>query len=78
MIGALVVEYLSVYGLNFGDTASVINSTEFAIGQVMYAAHSFVQYLLIALIALIVTLLGSLYPAWVATQKEPIEALRAL
>ena len=66
LIGALVVEYLSIYGLNFGDTASVINSTEFAIGQVMYADHSFSQYLLIALVALVVTLLGSLYPAWVA------------
>lgn len=78
LIGSLVVEYLSVHGMNFGDTASVINSTEFAVGEVMYAAHSFGQYLVIALVALVVTLLGSLYPAWVATQKEPIEALRAL
>ncbi|MGC9349416.1 MAG: ABC transporter permease [Anaerolineae bacterium] len=78
LIGSLIVEYLSVVGIDIGAAASTIESTALAFGERMYAEHSVRDTIVVSVMAFAITLVGSLYPAWYASRMEPIEALRAL
>jgi ABC-type lipoprotein release transport system permease subunit len=78
LVGSLIVEYLSVVGIDIGAAASTIESTALAFGERMYAEHSLRDTVVVSVMAFVITLVGSLYPAWYASRMEPIEALRAL
>jgi len=78
LFGSLGVEYLSRVGIHVGDTAAFVSSSQMSIGEVIYAAHSVQDVIIVSITALVITLVGSQYPAWYASRMEPIEALRAL
>jgi ABC-type lipoprotein release transport system permease subunit len=75
-LGSLGVYYLATEGFHYGELASV-GGTEMALGTTMYAAFQWADTATLAIACLIIILLASLYPAWFATRKEPIDALRA-
>ena len=76
-LGSLGVYYLATEGFHYGEIASV-GGTEMALGETMYASFQWADTAVLAAACLIIILLASLYPAWFATRKEPIDALRAL
>jgi len=77
LLGSLGVYYLATKGIYLGDMANVA-SAEIAYGETMYAAFQWSDTAVLAVVCWIIMLLASLYPAWFATRKEPIDALRAL
>jgi ABC-type lipoprotein release transport system permease subunit len=76
-LGSLGVYYLATEGFHYGELASV-GGTEMALGTTMYASFQWGDTVILAAVCLIIIVLASLYPAWFATRKEPIDALRAL
>jgi len=77
VLGSLGVYYLATEGLYLGDMANM-TSADIAYGETMYAAFQWSDTAVISVVCWIIMLLASLYPAWFATRKEPIDALRAL
>jgi ABC-type lipoprotein release transport system permease subunit len=75
-LGSLGVWYLATEGIHYGDMSSV-GGTEFAMGDTIYGAFQWADTAVLAVVCLLVILVASLYPAWFATRKEPIDALRA-
>jgi ABC-type lipoprotein release transport system permease subunit len=45
-------------------------------GTTLYGTFAWGDTVMLAIVCLIIILLASLYPAWFATRKEPIDALR--
>jgi ABC-type lipoprotein release transport system permease subunit len=78
LLGSLGVYYLSVEGLYLGDMSASVASADLAYADTMYAAFQWADTAMLAIACWIIMLLASLYPAWFATRKEPIDALRAL
>ncbi len=80
-LGSLGVYYLVTVGISLGDMdMSEIYGTGasgFAIGTTLYGTFAWGDTAVLALVCLAIILLASLYPAWFATRKEPIDALRA-
>jgi ABC-type lipoprotein release transport system permease subunit len=76
-LGSLGVYYLSTEGIHYGDL-SAMGGTEMVLGDTLYAAFQWGDTAVLAVACLVIILLASLYPAWFATRKEPIDALRAL
>jgi ABC-type lipoprotein release transport system permease subunit len=74
-LGSLGVYYLATEGFHYGEL-STVGGTEMALGDTMYAAFQWGDTAMLAVACLIIILLASLYPAWFATRKEPIDALR--
>jgi ABC-type lipoprotein release transport system permease subunit len=77
-LGSLGVYYLSTEGIHFGEMMADVASTQLVYGETMYAAFQWADTAVISVVCWIIMLLASLYPAWFATRKEPIDALRAL
>jgi ABC-type lipoprotein release transport system permease subunit len=75
-LGSLGVYYLATEGFHYGDL-STVGGTEMILGETMYAAFQWGDTATLAAACLVIILLASLYPAWFATRKEPIDALRA-
>jgi ABC-type lipoprotein release transport system permease subunit len=75
-LGSLGVYYLATEGFHYGEL-STVGGTEMALGDTMYAAFQWGDTAMLAAACLIIILLASFYPAWFATRKEPIDALRA-
>ena len=78
LLGSLGVYYLATEGVNFGDMMADVASADIAYGETMYARFQWADTAVISAVCWIIMLLASLYPAWFATRKEPIDALRAL
>ena len=78
LLGSLGVYYLATEGIYLGDMAANAVSADIAYGETMYAAFQWADTAVISAVCWIIMLLASLYPAWFATRKEPIDALRAL
>ncbi len=78
VLGSLGVYYLATAGFHYGDLSASVSSTGFVIGETVYAAFQWADTAVISVVCWIIMLLASLYPAWFATRKEPIDALRAL
>ncbi len=76
-LGSIGVYYLATVGIHIGDMADVAG-TELAMGDTIYGAFQWADTVVLALVCLIINLAASLYPAWFATRKEPIDALRTL
>ena len=74
-LGSLGVYYLATEGFHYGELSNV-GGTELAFGETMYASFQWADTAAISVACLIIILLASLYPAWFATRKEPIDALR--
>jgi len=79
LLGSLGVYYMATEGIYLGDIdmANVV-SADIAYGETMYAAFQWADTAVLSTVCWIIMLLASLYPAWFATRKEPIDALRAL
>jgi ABC-type lipoprotein release transport system permease subunit len=76
LLGSLGVYYLATEGIYLGDMANM-TPADIAYGETMYAAFQWSDTAVLAVVCWIIMLLASLYPAWFATRKEPIDALRA-
>ena len=76
LLGSLGVYYMATEGIHFGEISNM--SADIAMGETVYAAFQWADTAVLSLVCWIIMLLASLYPAWFATRKEPIDALRAL
>jgi ABC-type lipoprotein release transport system permease subunit len=77
VLGSLGVYYLATEGIYVGDMAASAVSADIAYGETMYARFQWADTAVLSVVCWIIMLLASLYPAWFATRKEPIDALRA-
>jgi ABC-type lipoprotein release transport system permease subunit len=75
VLGSLGVYYLATEGFYLGDMVYGA-SADLAYGETMYASFQWADTAVLAVVCWIIILLASLYPAWFATRKEPIDALR--
>jgi len=78
LLGSLGVYYLATEGIYLGDMAADAASVDIAYGETMYARFQWADTAVLSAVCWIIMLLASLYPAWFATRREPIDALRAL
>jgi ABC-type lipoprotein release transport system permease subunit len=79
VLGGLGVAYLATVGLPIGEAAAAGEASNIiTYGNILYARFSPSDTVSLSIAELIITLLASLYPAWLAARLEPIEALRAL
>jgi ABC-type lipoprotein release transport system permease subunit len=78
LLGSLGVYYLATEGIYLGDMAANAVSADIAYGETMYAAFQWADTAVLSVVCWVIMLLASLYPAWFATRREPIDALRAL
>jgi ABC-type lipoprotein release transport system permease subunit len=77
ILGSFGVLYFATQGYYVGSSAEIAGPA-FALGNTIYARFSPSAMAGLSAAALVITLLASLYPAWFAARKEPIDALRAL
>ena len=73
VLGAVVVWYLTVYGIYIGD----YGVTGVLIGDTIRANLTANDVVSLTLLTYVITLLASLYPAIMASRMEPVEALHA-
>jgi ABC-type lipoprotein release transport system permease subunit len=78
LLGSLGVYYLATEGVYFGDLTADAVSADIAYGERMYARFQWADTAVISAVCWIIMIIASLYPAWFATRKEPIDALRTL
>ena len=79
LLGSLGVYYMATEGIYLGDIdVAEMVSADIAYGETMYARFQWADTAVLSVVCWIIMLLASLYPAWFATRKEPIDALRAL
>jgi ABC-type lipoprotein release transport system permease subunit len=71
IFGWLICWYFEKFGIYIGN----IGTTGFLLGDRIYALLSVNDAVTLTLVALVVTLLASLYPAILAARLEPVEAL---
>ena len=74
IIGGAAVAYFTVYGIYIGD---------YGLTGVLFEDHIYAHLTLgntinLAIVTYIITLIASLYPAWLAARLEPVEALHGL
>jgi ABC-type lipoprotein release transport system permease subunit len=75
-VGAGIVFYYSKVGINFSqEVIQAKASNMITYGKLLYTSFSSSQALEIAVIALAITLIVAVYPAWFASRMEPIQAL---
>ena len=73
VLGAVVIWYLTVYGIYIGD----YGVTGILIGDTIRAHLTADDLVGLTLLTYVITLLASLYPAIMASRLEPVEALHA-
>jgi ABC-type lipoprotein release transport system permease subunit len=75
ILGSLGVFYLSKVGLHIGEMATV-TTVSAAYGSTLYARFAPADTLAVAIAAMVIILLASLYPARFAARLQPVDALR--
>jgi ABC-type lipoprotein release transport system permease subunit len=78
LLGGLGVVYLATIGLDIGDMSTAVAYSDLAIPSTIYAEAPVQETILLSIASLVITILASLYPAWLGARMEPAEALRAL
>lgn len=73
LLGAVVIWYLTVYGIYIGD----YGVTGILMGDTIRANLTASDVVSLTLLTYVITLLASLYPAIMASRMEPVEALHA-
>jgi ABC-type lipoprotein release transport system permease subunit len=76
LLGTMGVIYLAEQGWPLGETAS-ITTADVAYGTTIYASFAPSDMVGLSVAGLVIILLASLYPAWLASRMEPVNALRA-
>ena len=76
LLGSAGIGYLAKYGLEIGDTAGV-GSAAMPISSTIYAQFPVQDIIALSITSLVITMLAALYPSWLASRWEPIDALRA-
>jgi ABC-type lipoprotein release transport system permease subunit len=74
IIGGVMVYFATVYGFyigNFGITGALFEDR-------IYAHFTWENTINLAIATYVITLIASLYPAWLAARLEPVEALHGL
>ncbi len=71
VVGWLVCAYFAQFGFYIGN----VGATGFLLGDRIYAIQAVSDTINLSIIALVVTLIASLYPALLAARLEPVEAL---
>lgn len=72
VIGLLVVFYFSQVGFHIGNIGY---SSGFLIGNTIYPLFDLNDIVNLTILTFIITLLAGLYPAWMASRLEPVQAL---
>jgi ABC-type lipoprotein release transport system permease subunit len=75
ILGSLGVFYLSRAGLHLGEMATM-TTVSAAYGETIYARFAPAETLGVAIAAMVIILLASLYPARFAARLQPVDALR--
>jgi ABC-type lipoprotein release transport system permease subunit len=78
LMGGLAVLYLATIGLHIGDMSAAVAYSDMAIPSTIYAEFAVQETITLSLASLLITILASLYPAWLGARMEPAEAFRAL
>ncbi len=73
ILGSAVVTYFAVKGFNIGN----YGISGMLLGDTIYPILTAQNAILLAVITYVITLIGSLYPAVMASRMEPVEALHA-
>jgi len=75
ILGSLGVFYMSKVGLHIGDMATM-TTVSAAYSDTMYARFAPAETIAVAIAAMVIILLASLYPARFAARLQPVDALR--
>lgn len=78
LLGGLGVLYLATIGLDIGDMTTAVAYSDMALPSTIYAEFAVQETVLLSIASLVITILASLYPAWLGARMEPAEALSAL
>jgi ABC-type lipoprotein release transport system permease subunit len=76
LLGSIGIGYLAKFGLVIGDAAGT-GSAAMPISSTIYAQFPLRDIIILSATGLVITMLAALYPSWLASRLEPIEALRA-
>jgi ABC-type antimicrobial peptide transport system permease subunit len=73
VLGILVNQLFGMVGFTFGD----FGLTDVLMPNTIYPQINFVNIVEISIYSLVITMLASIYPAFVAARMEPVEALHS-
>lgn len=75
-MGWLSIEFFGEYGINMSMFSEGLSSYGFS--TVIYPALDNEKYVIVAVMCLITSLLAAIYPAYIALQLNPAEAIRKI
>lgn len=76
LLGGLGIGYFAKYGIDISDMAGT-TSAAMPVSSTIYAQFPVNDVVSLSVTGLVITMLAALYPSWMASRLEPIEALRA-
>jgi putative ABC transport system permease protein len=73
-IGGALLRYFATYGVTFTQASQLLSNLP--VGTTFYAEFSWGTILMFFVLAQAVAILAALYPAYIASKQEPVQALR--